>query len=107
MMKKFFLILGLFALFPVSYQASLTNRVALSAQETADASSQEAVVNTSFQEEQETAKNISRSARLRFAGRVIGIVVLVIVALAIATIAFIGGTLGFVSLAFSMGWVTK
>jgi hypothetical protein len=105
MMKKVFIIFGLLICCPMSYQTSLTNRVTVSDQETMDLDKEAVATDESTQEE--SIKNISKAVRTRstarLIGRVIGIIVLVIIALA----AVVGGIIGYVHLAFAMGWVTK
>jgi nitrate reductase NapE component len=105
MMKSLFIILGLSLCCPMSYQASLTNRIVVPAQEATDMNKELAVEDYPIQEE--TVKNISKAARARSTGRIIGIVVLVIVVLAIVAVACLFGLAGYVELAFQMGWVRK
>ncbi len=100
-MKKKFLILGLLSWLPFIYAPMLKNSVIVD-QTVLDvkANSENSVCN-------EKVENVNKSARLRMTGRVIGIIVLVLVGLVVATLGFVFGFIHYLNFAFSMGWIQK
>lgn len=100
-MKKNFLIFALLSWLPLIYAPMKNNSVIF----------HQTVLNVKAGSENsfcnKKVEDISKSARLRMTGRVIGIIVLVLVGLVVTTLAFLAFIFGFgnfYNFAWSMGW---